>query len=145
FAAQATLNRLVDLGYVDAPGEEHSKALKRTMLDLKHNLAQVLFSADRFSESLALMQEVQREEDFPHLRARIAMCLMPLGRIDEAEAMLRDAVEDPVTTPIASLIYAEILAIRQRWNEAEAILQKLEKTSMNTARVFVLMGRIFLS
>lgn len=145
FAAQATLNRLVDLGYVDAPGEEHSKALKRTMLDLKHNLAQVLFSADRFAESLALLQEVQREEDFPHLRARMAMCLMPLGRIDEAEAMLRGAADDPLSNPVASLYYAEILAIRGRWKDAEAILMTLEKSSVSSARVFVLMGRVFVA
>lgn len=143
FAAQATFNRLVDLGYVDAPGDDQNRALKRTLLDRRHNLAQVLFSANRFGESLAVLEEVIKEEDYPHIRARMAMCLSNLGRIDEAEAVVRDAAKDVAAAPIASLIYAEILAAKSRWEESHAILRELERTSLNAARVFVLMGRIY--
>src|SRR5262249_7586452 len=83
YSAQVVFDRLIELGYIDAPGDDQAKAVQRTLLDQKHNLAQIQFSTNRVDRALSIYEEILPEDDSPNLRSRMAMCLLSLGRIAE--------------------------------------------------------------
>jgi len=56
-----TMEQLVELGYVDKLDEKFEVAIKKTRIDLKHNLARVYLGKKDFSSSKKLLLELLEE------------------------------------------------------------------------------------
>jgi len=61
-AATESLEQLVALGYVEEPDADHEKSVKRTLADLRTNLAEAYQDAGRHAEAVAILREL-RESD----------------------------------------------------------------------------------
>jgi predicted AlkP superfamily phosphohydrolase/phosphomutase/tetratricopeptide (TPR) repeat protein len=90
--AKAALKQLVELGYIDDPGEDVKKAMKNTAIELKYNLSKVYASTGRPKQALELLEEILKEKDEYRFRIRIAENLKRLERYEDALKML-DEIE----------------------------------------------------
>ncbi len=85
--ARQSLQQLVDLGYIEDPGENAELAVKRTVRELQFNLAQAYLDDDRFSEGKTILEELWH--DWPD-ELRFANLLMLCYRsLDEVENLAR--------------------------------------------------------
>jgi len=55
----AALKQLVDLGYIEDPGEDNTKALNMAIKELKYNLSRVYFSSGNVGQTILLLEELQ--------------------------------------------------------------------------------------
>ncbi|HVV44348.1 MAG TPA: alkaline phosphatase family protein, partial [Bryobacteraceae bacterium] len=90
-AATESLEQLVALGYVEEPDADEEQAAKRTVADLRTNLAEACQDAGRHAEAAAILREL-REANPDDLRAalRLFISAQALGRRDEMEAIAAD-------------------------------------------------------
>lgn len=144
FARQLVLRNLIELGYIDAPGDDQAAAVEQTLRDRRQNLAQVLFSAGRTQEAHDHLAALLAQEDHPHLRCRLAMCQIGLGRLEEAEATLSPVAEGPLDYPLATMLFGQILLLRRRYDEALALLEKARNSNPELPHLHVYLGRIYM-
>lgn len=123
-----TMEQLVELGYVDKLDEKFEVAIKKTRIDLKHNLARVYLGKKDFSSSKKLLLELL-EETPPTDLAPFYMNLISIA-VKEKEFMLAkeylQKVKDSKTEINYNLDLTEsyILSEIGRPKEALAILDK---------------------
>lgn len=90
-AATESLEQLVALGYVDEPDADHDKAVKRTLTDLRTNLAESYQDAGRHAEAADILRDL-RDADPNDLRVavRLFVSAEALMRTDEMAAIADD-------------------------------------------------------
>ncbi|HEU5022145.1 MAG TPA: tetratricopeptide repeat protein, partial [Bryobacteraceae bacterium] len=90
-AATESLEQLVALGYVEEPDADDDQAAKRTVADLRTNLAEAYQDAGRHAEAAAILREL-REANPDDLRAalRLFLSAQALRRTEEMEAIAKD-------------------------------------------------------
>ena len=102
-AAQAMLQRLVALGYIQPPSEDQSKAVASTMRELKYNLARDYLDSRRPQKALPLVEEVAREKpDQARFHLHLAQCFLALRRNQEAKEILQRLLLPKTETAEAS-------------------------------------------
>jgi predicted AlkP superfamily phosphohydrolase/phosphomutase/tetratricopeptide (TPR) repeat protein len=90
-ASTESLEQLVALGYVEEPDADDDKAAKRTLGDLRTNLAEAYQDAGRHAEALEILQEL-READPNDQRAafRLFISALALRNTSQMEAIAAD-------------------------------------------------------
>ena len=105
FAARQAMEQLAALGYIEAPdADDPGKQATEALWERRWNLGQVYFSSGRYAEAEAVLRELLGERDQPQLRSHLALCLFPLQRGDEAEAMIAPLLAEATPPPIARLV-----------------------------------------
>jgi tetratricopeptide (TPR) repeat protein len=128
-----TMEQLVELGYVDKLDEKFEVAIKKTRIDLKHNLARVYLGKKDFSSSKKLLLELL-EETPPIDLAPFYMDLISLAVL-EKEFVLAKAYLQKVKESNTEINYnldfteSHILSEIGRPKEALAILNKSDIVS----------------
>lgn len=140
WASAAALQQLVALGYLPPPGEDLEKFMREIAALRRSVLAQVHFSRGRPAEALAILREMLGAAEDPALRCREAMCLLALGRLDEArESADRAAASDPSLVQLR-LLQARIALFENRAEEAEALLHEVASWEREMPSVLVQLG-----
>jgi len=145
YSAQTILKSLIELGYIEAPGDDQTKAVEQNLRDRQHNLAQVYFSTGRMQQAYDILIKLLKDHDAPQFRSRIAMCLIAMGRIDEAEEILRDVVTNAVDRPLATLLYGQVLLARREFGEARRRLEEVQRLNPRLPHLHVMLGRVYLN
>ena len=73
-AATESLDQLVALGYVEEPDADHEKTVKRTVADLRTNLAEAYQDGCRHAEAAAILREL-RDADVDDQRVAMRLFL----------------------------------------------------------------------
>ena len=90
-AAQEALNQLVELGYIEAPGENMEIAVRKTVKELKYNLGRVHLGASHLVEAEKIFTELYAEEsDQPRFALRLINCKLSLNKLDEADQLINE-------------------------------------------------------
>lgn len=126
------VKQLVELGYIDDPGEDMQKAMQNTDIELKYNLSKVYSSTGRPQQAIELLQEINALKPTHRFQIRIVDCLKRLERFDEALELLEHVKsEDKENEKELSLrlVHAEILKDKKDYQGSLRILiELLEKT-----------------
>lgn len=142
--AQAALRQFVELGYIEAPEEDAAKAIETAELVRLGHLAQVYLGSDRPAEALPLLRELcSRQEDASN-RAREAMCLLALGRLDEASLSVERAIALNPQAPLARLLTAWITLLRGNAEEAHRLLSDIHADDEYLPFIQLQIGATFL-
>ena len=147
WAARQALDQLAALGYIELPAAGNTaRAVADAIQDRKSNLAQVYYSSGRYPEALKLLQEVLREanRELPHVRCRIALCLLALGRIDEAEPMARKVVAEFPEMPLGKFLLGQIKAAQGDVVGALALFSEVQQRDTRLPFLHVQIGQIHL-
>ena len=78
------MDQLIELGYVEKPGEDKEKALKKITDESQFYLARVLMYRKKFSEAMVILEKIF-SENIDKLRYRLALheCYMALNKNEE--------------------------------------------------------------
>jgi predicted AlkP superfamily phosphohydrolase/phosphomutase/tetratricopeptide (TPR) repeat protein len=145
WAAQQALRQLAELGYITLPEDgDLTKMVKDAEWDRRSNLAQIYYSTGRLTESHALLCELLIEDERPHLRCRIALCLIALGRTAEAEEAIANVKPEEANSPLPRLIIGQIRFAQDRIEEAIAILEPLQNEQLPFSHLHTILGQAYL-
>ncbi len=144
YAAQQSLQQLVDLGYIEQPGADGAENVRKVLIERKSVLSQVHYSVGRVARALELMQELRRERDNVYVRSRIAMCLIELNRHDEAEEILKgiEAGEDDM--PFIQALWGQVKFARGNYEEAFAHFDRALAADPRVPDLHVYLGTVHL-
>lgn len=123
--ASESIKQLVELGYIEDPGEDKRIALQKTETELQYNLARVYLSTDRVEEGLELLEKINTLQPDHRFQIRIADCYRRLRRFEDAMALLNEMeVNDTEQQRKSSIILAKAEVLRTR-GEKQSALQLL--------------------
>ncbi len=107
--AAAALQQLVDLGYIEAPGEDAQKNVRDTIRCNKTHLIRALLGTPRVTQAVPLLKELAaeapKEEWYPLTLAR---CQIGLRQLSEARALLEGSAPATQALPEVQLLFAEL-------------------------------------
>lgn len=145
FTNRQVMEQLAALGYIEAPDDAApQKGVTETKWVRLNNLAQVYFSAGRFAEALDVLQKFLPDRDDIHLRCRIALCLLGLRRIDEADKSMAEVKPDALKLPLVRLVLGQIRLAQNRIEEGVALLEPLEHEDFPLSHFHTILGQAYL-
>jgi predicted AlkP superfamily phosphohydrolase/phosphomutase/tetratricopeptide (TPR) repeat protein len=145
WGARQALEQLAALGYINLPeGDSPQEAIDRTRRDRLNNLAQVYFSSGRVNKALEILQQFLAKEDSTHLRCRVALCLLGLGKFEEADKIMAGLVEKGQKGPLVRLTYGQIKLAQNQVDEALALLEPLQEESFPLSYLHTTLGQAYL-
>jgi Flp pilus assembly protein TadD len=145
WAARQALEQLAALGYITLPeSDKPQEAIDKTRRDRLNNLAQVYFSAGRLTEAIEILQSLRTEQDDPHLHCRIALSLLALGKVDEADALMAGVSDEARKSPLVRLVLGEIRLAQKRIDEALAFLEPLQEEAFPLSYMHTILGQAYL-
>jgi predicted AlkP superfamily phosphohydrolase/phosphomutase/tetratricopeptide (TPR) repeat protein len=98
-ASQALMQRFVDLGYIDAPSADQTKARDRAIREQQYNLALTYMNARRYSHALPLLEQLMAEwPDQARFSQYLAECYLALHDRSKAKAILERLISNPPKT-----------------------------------------------
>jgi predicted AlkP superfamily phosphohydrolase/phosphomutase/tetratricopeptide (TPR) repeat protein len=145
WATRQALEQLAALGYINLPeSDKPQEAITRTRHDRLNNLAHVYFSSGRLTETLEILQQFLAEKDETHLRCRIALCLLGLGRLDEADAIMTGTSDAAPQAPLVRLVWGQIRLAQNRIDEALSFLEPLQEETFPLSYLHTILGQAYL-
>jgi tetratricopeptide (TPR) repeat protein len=95
-AAQAMLERLAALGYIQPPSQDQAKAAERAVRELQYNLACVHLGSRTNIEALPILEELVKQwPEEARFQQSLAQCYLALNRSAEAKSILERLIASP--------------------------------------------------
>lgn len=146
--AQQAVKQLVDLGYVDDPGEDMAKAMVNTEIELKYNLSKVYLSTGRSENALDLLLQANKLKEEYRFQIRIVECYKRLKEFEKALSMLnviKDQDNENKKSKSLQLAEADIYKAKGEFQEALRILIKLKEEVGNVLSILKSLGDCYVS
>lgn len=148
WAASEALAQLVELGYLEAPGEDEAAHAVRVTRESRFYLARVFLTTERPGEALPLLQQIF-EESPATLRfgIRLVQCYNRLGRIAEAREALDKLRASQVNEHAnANLDYLDgiLLLAEHKPRRALEMLRKAESVQLKAPSLAIQIGQTYL-
>lgn len=144
--AKAAVKQLVDLGYIDDPGDDMKAAMAKTERELQYNLSRVYLSKGQIKEGLEILIKINSEKEETRFLKRIADAHKRIGNLVEAKNVLDRIVElDEKKKPsyTIQLMYAEIKILEGETQEALRMLITLNQSVPNHPAVIKYLGECY--
>ncbi len=140
-----TMQQLIELGYVEKLDEKFEVAIKKTRVDLKHNLARVFIGKKDFAPAKKFLIELLDEKD-PIDVAPFYMDLLSIALKEKEFDKANEYLEKIKTSKTEvkydlDFIQAEILAEMGRPKEAFSILKKASETN-KSGQILYRLGKL---
>lgn len=130
WAEQAALERLIELGYVEPPGEDKKEAVEKSVRESRFYLARVYLSTRRRQEALPILEELYRQAPKERRYAlRLAQCYRNLNRLEDCRRVIEELlVREEESFPALDLLQGTLLLAEEKPQEALVYLEKAEQT-----------------
>ncbi|MCU0433200.1 MAG: alkaline phosphatase family protein [Bacteroidia bacterium] len=149
WAAQEALKQLVELGYIEAPGEDAEKTVKAVTLESRFYLARVFLNTRRPAEALPILEELHAQAPFiMRYTLRLIGCYLQLGRTADARNVvdrIRSANERHTDLPALDVLEGNLLFAEGRPRKALLALQRAEKSASHNPGVHQLIGQSYIA
>lgn len=131
--AQAAMKQLIELGYIQNPGEEKNKGAEQAVIEAQLNQAKSFLSINRDEDAYEILSKLykDRERDL-RFGKHLLLCLDKLGKYKEGRNII-DKYKSILTQLPSTLRYLEgkILLGEKRYNDACDIFKELYDTQKN--------------
>ena len=145
WAAQAAMDQLVELGYVEKPGEDKEKAVKKIQDESQFYLARVLMYRKKYEDACVILEKIFSESP-EKLRFGLALheCYMILKKIAEARSLI-DKLRTSEASELArlDLMEAGVLIAENKPRKAMELLLKAEQRSSHLPYYFNELGKVY--
>lgn len=144
-AGASMLKQLVELGYIEDPGEDKNRAMEQCIAESKFNLASVYMRKNNYPEALPLLEEiVEQYPDNNPFNLSITECYLALEMFDEATKTI-ERVRETKESHIPNLDIMEgIIASRKGENEkALECFKRVKESDIHSPRIYLELGRIY--
>ncbi len=143
-AAEA-MRQLIELGYVEAPGEDTQKTVRDTIMNNRFNLAVSLIDARRPSEAIPHLETLV--EEMPELapaKLQLAMCYIGEGRRDEARQITQAMIDQGGQSARAHLMQGTLDLADGHLESALEHLLEVERTEPRLPGLHQRLGQVYL-
>ena len=111
--AQESLQQLIDLGYIEDPGEDAKKAVEQTRRELNYNLAQSYMDDNRHDDAMSLLEDLWRKwPDELRFANHLMLCYRALGRVGDLRRIVDELLE--ARQRLASQAKQELGKVREK-------------------------------
>ncbi len=139
-AAHEALERMIALGYIERPGQDRDIAARRTVRELRYNLAESYQDAGRHAEALEILRELcAAGPDEQRFAVRRFVSAQALAHIDE----MREIAASPLQPLVAAYLNAHIAIAERRYSDALNTLQPIAQANPQPALLLEI-GRLLL-
>ncbi len=145
-SAQAAMEQLIELGYVDRPDSNVEKAIHKTKCELRFNLARVYMGKQEFDKAEEILLDlIQEETEISHF----LVDLVQLSLIKEDYASARKYLEqlrenDPKSRTKTQLTEAKILFGEGKVPQGKKILEELSKRQSLAGASYFELGKLYM-
>ena len=144
WAAQQALAQLADLGYIESPQSDTAKQVATAIEAHESHMAQIFYATGRFTEALDILKNLATQANDPSYRARQAMCLIALRRVDEADVIVRELLATNPYYGLAKMLSGQIAVLLGKTAEAEATFSELQQAEAEMPTLHSQLGTICL-
>lgn len=147
WAAQEAMKQLIELGYMEDPGEDKEKAIRQCLKDRKLNLAQLYLSTRRTHKAIEILCEILAEwPDARDTKARLALAYKAVNRLDDAEKLLDGLTpDDAESNTLFRLMRGSILLSKGDAEGARAVFESALAERPRMPMVHLQIGSAYLS
>ncbi len=143
-AAEA-MRQLVELGYVDAPGEDMQKNVEDTILNNKFNLALCLIDARRTSDAIPILEEIiDKQPKHKSAQIQLAICYINDGRNTEARELTEQLLEGDEPSPRVHLMLGTLELAEGNNEAALKNFEQVEKAEPRLPGLHQRLGQAYL-
>lgn len=148
WAAQEALKQLVELGYMESPGEDHEKYAKKVTAESQFYLARVYISTGRHELAVPVLEKIFSEwPGKTRYGMRLAQCYLRLQRLDEARQIigrLRETEKSSKEIPHLDYIEGTLLMAEYKPRKALELLKKAEQERQRMPGLYLQIGQAYL-
>jgi predicted AlkP superfamily phosphohydrolase/phosphomutase/tetratricopeptide (TPR) repeat protein len=144
--AQAAMKQLIELGYIENPGEEKNKGAEHAVKEAQFNLVKSFLSIHNYEEAYAIIAKLQRENPSDiRFSKYLLTCLTKMGKHKEARVVINKIkASNTAFTDSLAMLEGRILVGEKRYNDAIAIFQKLYDTNLGNPNLCLELAHIYL-
>jgi tetratricopeptide (TPR) repeat protein len=133
FEQQAALKQLVELGYIQDPGDDQKKAVELATTEASYNLAAVHLDAGRVLRAASILEQLRKDHpQESRFAMQLAHCYLVLNRLAEARNLVQSFPEAAMNGPQLDLIMGTIEFAE---GNAQAALDRLERAERAEPRL----------
>ncbi|MFO7723536.1 MAG: alkaline phosphatase family protein [Bacteroidales bacterium] len=147
FASAEALEQLIELGYIDTPGEDAQKAMEKTTNEAKYNLSRVLASKRDFAGAAAILDGLlladAHEMRYNLDLIRYCIEMHQIERAREVMDMIRKD-DERGEFPMLDLLDGIICFHEDKPEEAMVLLKKAEKTNPRLPVLHAEIGKVYI-
>ena len=147
-AAHEALEQMIALGYIERPDENREIAVRKTIRELRYNLAEAYQDGDRHIEAYEICRRLHAADpDEQRFAVGLFVSCQALGMHDEMRRIVDD-LERRSQTSLVDFIRAQVLIAEKRYPEALAVLERVTEAQLlrpgmflQTADLYLRLGR----
>jgi predicted AlkP superfamily phosphohydrolase/phosphomutase/Flp pilus assembly protein TadD len=145
WAAQEAMNQLVELGYIEAPGDDKKKSLEKTRRESEYYLARVYIYRKQYDKAAEVLERLFAEDDQLRYGLSLATCYQSLRKAPE----FRKVLEKVKTLKGSNMVQLEmlegaLLLLEYKPRRALEVLKSAEEKAGHMPSLFVQIGKIYL-
>ena len=136
-AAHEALEQMVALGYIERPDEDREIAVRRTIRELRYNLAEACQDGARHIEAYEILSELHAADpDEQRFVAALFVSCQALGMREEMRRIVDD-LESRRPSLLVDLLKAQVLIAEKRYPEALAALDRVTEAHLVRPGLFL--------
>ena len=145
WAAQEAMNQLVELGYIDAPGDDKKKSLENTKRESQYYLSRVYIYKKQFEKAAEILEKIFEED--PQLRYGLSLttCYQSLRKAPEFRATLEKVKSLKGSNMVQlEMLEGALLLMEYKPRKALEVLKSAEEKAGHMPSLFLQIGKIYL-
>lgn len=140
------MQRLVELGYVDAPSGDEKETLQRAYDDMTMNLAEVHRTSGRNAEALEAYERLLNDHPKSFSFAlRVAQCRLAVADYEGCRAIVDEKLSQFADRPIVNMLRGNLALTEKKPEEALAFYRAAEKQDPRMPGIYAQIGYVFLN
>lgn len=144
-AEQQAMQQLIELGYIDAPGEDVQKNIEGTIASNQLNLALSMIDANRPAPAILLLEELlESGYEQTTVKMQLAVCHMMMNHNDQARTIVDELLASKDAAPRAHVLSATLDLAAGNWERALESLKRAEEKQPRLPGLYQRMGRVYL-
>ncbi|MEM0992919.1 MAG: alkaline phosphatase family protein [Bacteroidota bacterium] len=144
--AKAELQQLIELGYIEDPGENGEAAVKSTLNENNYNLARAYIDGGKWAEGIELLEQLHSENpETLRFAVRLAHAYQNTGKLKDARKIvnhIRDILDRE--SPQLDMLEATLLLGEERYKKALELLQKVEREAGEQSNLHLRLANAYL-
>lgn len=145
WAAQEAMNQLIELGYVEAPGEDKQERLRKTKNETDFILAKVYSSIRKYAPAIEILERLYKENpDVARYGLKLAHCYQITRNIKELRKVI-DELRGRKLKDLPHLDFLEgtLLLLENRPRRALEFFQNAEKSISHMPNLHIQLGNVY--
>jgi predicted AlkP superfamily phosphohydrolase/phosphomutase/tetratricopeptide (TPR) repeat protein len=145
-ASADALRQLVELGYIEDPGEDKNKAMERAKDEIQYNLAKTYNARKQYDKTLPIFEELYKKNNKDiRFNIELARSYMRIGQYEDARVVINNLrnIEEAVFANV-DLLEGILSIYENNLDKAIVLLRRSESLYPGSQGVQLELGRVYI-